>query len=212
MKSSEELPIFRPRLGGKSRVEKAPVMKRSFLDQLGKKTSAKKTATRSLRGGHRNRGAGPSHVKRAGHYARRVVVKARIVQMTAAGKRAAMLHVQYVERGGVEKDGTAGKLYGDENRFDRNSFLREIEGEPHQFRFIVSPENADDLDLDEFTRKLVNQMESDLDRKIDWGAVNHYNTDNPHVHIIVRGVDSDGNELRRRLEFADLGIGQWFEH
>jgi type IV secretory pathway VirD2 relaxase len=206
MKSSEELPIFRPRLGGKSRVEKAPVMKRSFLDQLSKKTASKKTATRSLRGGHRNRGAGPSHVKSAGHYARRVVVKARIVQMTAAGKRAAMLHVQYVERGGVEKDGTAGKLYGDENRFDRNSFQREIESEPHQFRFIVSPENADDLDLNKFTRKLVNQMESDLDRKIDWGAVNHYNTDNPHVHIIVRGVDSEGNELRISPDYISNGI------
>jgi type IV secretory pathway VirD2 relaxase len=29
-----------------------------------------------------------------------------------------------------------------------------------------------------------------------WAAVNHHNTDNPHVHIVVRGVDQDGNGLR----------------
>jgi type IV secretory pathway VirD2 relaxase len=30
------------------------------------------------------------------------------------------------------------------------------------------------------------QMEADLGTKLDWVAVNHYNTGHPHVHVIVR--------------------------
>jgi hypothetical protein len=29
-----------------------------------------------------------------------------------------------------------------------------------------------------------------------WAAVNHHDTDNPHVHIIIRGVDRDGDDVR----------------
>jgi hypothetical protein len=30
-------------------------------------------------------------------------------------------------------------------------------------------------------------MERDLGTKLDWIGVDHYNTDNPHLHILVRG-------------------------
>jgi type IV secretory pathway VirD2 relaxase len=39
------------------------------------------------------------------------------------------------------------------------------------------------------------QVEKDLAVRLRWGAVNHYNTDNPHVHIVVRGVDQAGHEV-----------------
>lgn len=42
------------------------------------------------------------------------------------------------------------------------------------------------------TRDLVRQMEADLGTRLDWAAVSHWNTDNPHVHLIVRGVDQAG--------------------
>ncbi len=38
-------------------------------------------------------------------------------------------------------------------------------------------------------------METDLRRPLVWGAVNHWNTDNPHVHVVVRGLDADGHDL-----------------
>ena len=46
-----------------------------------------------------------------------------------------------------------------------------------------------------FTRNLMAQMETDLRRPLVWGAVNHWNTDNPHVHVVVRGLDADGHDL-----------------
>ena len=49
-------------------------------------------------------------------------------------------------------------------------------------------------------------MEEDFGREIEWAAVNHYNTDNPHVHVIVRGVDGEGNELRISRDYISNGL------
>jgi type IV secretory pathway VirD2 relaxase len=38
-------------------------------------------------------------------------------------------------------------------------------------------------------------MERDLGTKLDWIAVDHYNTDNPHVHLLIRGKAEDGRDL-----------------
>jgi hypothetical protein len=40
------------------------------------------------------------------------------------------------------------------------------------------------------------QVERDTGRPLIWAAVNHHNTDNPHVHIVIRGIDRDGDEVR----------------
>lgn len=42
-------------------------------------------------------------------------------------------------------------------------------------------------DLRTYTRHLMGRMEADLGTSLDWVAVNHWNTDNPHTHIVVRG-------------------------
>lgn len=42
-------------------------------------------------------------------------------------------------------------------------------GDRHQFRFIVSPEDAGQLeDLREYTRQLMDRVESDLATRLDW--------------------------------------------
>ena len=38
-------------------------------------------------------------------------------------------------------------------------------------------------------------MEADLGTRLDWVAVDHWNTDNPHTHLIVRGRDDTGKDL-----------------
>ncbi|WP_435521187.1 DUF3363 domain-containing protein [Aeromonas caviae] len=60
----------------------------------------------------------------------------------------------------------------------------------------MSPENGAELDdLRTYTRHLVNRMEADLGTRLDWVAVDHWNTDNPHTHLIVRGRDDTGKDL-----------------
>src|SRR3546814_11891775 len=38
-------------------------------------------------------------------------------------------------------------------------------------------------------------MAKELETGLDWIAVDHWNTDNPHIHILVRGVADDGQDL-----------------
>lgn len=138
---------------------------------------------------------------------RRCIVKARIVRMAGGGIKAARLHLAYIERDGVEHDGSKGELYNDSERvFKRERLAAALPKEAHQFRFIVSPEDGAELDLREFTRSLMREVENDLGRRLIWGAVNHHDTDNPHVHLVVRGVDLDGDPLRIDREYITQGM------
>ena len=135
-----------------------------------------------------------------------MVVKARVVRLTASGAKAAALHLRYIERDGVEKDGSKGVLYGPDAPVRRRTFEEPRLGEAHQFRFIVSPEDAGELDLTAYVRRLMARIEEDLGRKVEWAAVNHYDTGHPHAHIVVRGVDRDGHELRFDRSYIASGI------
>jgi type IV secretory pathway VirD2 relaxase len=61
---------------------------------------------------------------------------------------------------------------------------------------ILSVEDAALLqDVRGFTRDLMRQMETDLETPLDWVAVDHWDTDNPHTHIVLRGRAGDGRDL-----------------
>lgn len=128
--------------------------------------------------------------------ARRVVVKARYTPMRA-GSRAAAVHLRYLQRDGVTRDGAPGQLYSaTADRADGSEFLDRAHGDPRQFRLIVAPEDGPQLsDLPSFTRDLMRQVEQDLATKLDWVAVDHFNTGHPHTHIVIRGVDERGENL-----------------
>jgi type IV secretory pathway VirD2 relaxase len=49
-------------------------------------------------------------------------------------------------------------------------------------------------------------MEKDLGTKLDWVGVDHWNTDNPHVHLIVRGVRDDGQDLVISRDYIKEGM------
>jgi hypothetical protein len=127
---------------------------------------------------------------------RRCVIKSSYVPIGKQGLAGMKRHLRYLERDGVERDGSPGRLYGADDGFSADAFRAPLDGEQRQFRFIVSPEDGDELDLKEFARQLMNQVESDLGRRLNWAAVNHHNTGKPHVHIDVRGVDIDGDDVR----------------
>ena len=62
-------------------------------------------------------------------------------------------------------------------------------GDQHQFRFIISVEDgAEYLDLKSYVRRLMTQVEQDLDTKLDWVAVDDFDTERPHAHLALRGV------------------------
>jgi len=132
------------------------------------------------KGGVPGRGAGAGRARIAVRppdaSSRRVLVKARYIQrdLTAAARR----HLAYVEREGMEREGSQSPLYGPAPqdggdgaaRGVRDALLSELESERHQFRFIVSPEDGAELDLTLYTRHLMARIERDLGQKLIWGA------------------------------------------
>ena len=149
-----------------------------------------------------------SRTAQAAFRTRRVIIKSRIVRLAGKGAGAARAHMRYVERDGTTRDGARGQLYGAEaDKVDGKTFLEKGEGDRHQFRFIVSPEDgADYEDLKPLTRRLMARVEEDLGTQLDWVAVDHFNTGHPHTHIIVRGKDDAGRDLVIAREYLTQGM------
>jgi type IV secretory pathway VirD2 relaxase len=139
---------------------------------------------------------------------RRVIVKARLVRLKAAGTGAVAAHLRYVVRDGVTRNGEVGQAYGaGSDTADLESFEARGRKDRHQFRLIVAPEDAVQLeDLRGFTRDLMNQMEVDLGTRLDWVAVDHWDTDNPHIHVVLRGKDQAGRDLIIAREYISYGL------
>jgi type IV secretory pathway VirD2 relaxase len=130
---------------------------------------------------------------------RRVVMKARVVRHHGTRFRSAPLpkHITYLKRDGVARDGTEARMFDAKSDVaDERAFAERCDDDRHHFRFIISPEDATQLEnLRTFTRELMGDVERDLGTKLDWVAVDHWNTDNPHVHVLIRGRGDDGQDL-----------------
>jgi type IV secretory pathway VirD2 relaxase len=183
----------------------------------------------SFSGSRIGRGSAFGTLAAAGLYPggqRRVIVKARIIKFKAGQLGAAGAHLRYIQRDGVTPEGESGRLYGPEtDAANGTTFLDDCGDDRHQFRLIVSPEDGAQLhDLKPFIRDFMAQVERDLETKLDWVAVDHYNTGQPHTHIVIRGKDDRGDDLiitkdymshglrMRAREFLTLELGPEIEH
>lgn len=145
----------------------------------------------------------------AAYRERRVIVKYRIAGLRKPkAMDAARAHLRYIQRDGVTREGEPGRLYSaEQDRADGKAFLERCDGDRHQFRFIASPEDGQHYDdLKSLTRRLMTQMEQDLGTRLDWIAVDHFNTGHPHTHIVVRGVNVSGQDLVIGGEYLNGGI------
>ena len=207
---------FKPKLGKiRSRGSKGG---RKFLHQvLAASNLARGGAggTRKSRftGSRIGRGAGVGRVlanrdRYAAFRERRVIIKSRIVKLAGKGLDGARAHLRYIQRDGVTRKGELGELYGaEQDRADGRAFLERSEGDRHQFRFIVSAEDGAEYDdLKPLTRRLMARMEEDLGTKLDWLAVDHYNTGHPHTHILLRGRDEGGKDLIIARDYITTGM------
>ena len=177
------------------------------LKQTGKASSGKSTVRRpGAAGGTGHRpgsrlGRGHTAARFAGAkltpMSRRVAIKTLLVSQRQASPQSLAKHLRYIERDGVGRDGEPGRAYGPQtDTADLDAFKERCADDRHHFRFILSPEDGAELeDLRTYTRHLMGRMEADLGTGLDWVAVNHWNTDNPHTHIVVRGRDDTGKDL-----------------
>ena len=141
---------------------------------------------------------------------RRVVVMTRIVRHQGKRFRSAPLakHIAYLKREGVTRDGADARMFdARSDEAETKAFAEQCEDDRHHFRFTVSPEDAAEMaDLRTFTRELMADAEKDMGTKLDWVAVDHWNTDNPHVHVLVRGRADDGRDLVISRDYISQGF------
>ncbi len=124
-------------------------------------------------------------------------MKVRIVQHAQIRPASLKENLDYIERDGVQPDGSPGRLEAaEQEEIDAETFARRIEPDRHHFKIIVSPEDGTQLgDLKSYTRELMAQVERDLGTRLEWVATDHWDTDNPHIHILLRGKDEAGEDL-----------------
>ena len=137
----------------------------------------------------------------------RSTVVARFTKSGVAGSWKA--HGSYLARENAQQPGKHG--FGFDGESDTIDIAKTLddwqnEGDERLWKIIVSPEFGDSLDLRTHTRELVTRMEHDLETPLKWVAVDHYNTDNPHVHLLIRGKDDTGSTLDISRDYLKQGI------
>ena len=192
---------FRPRLGWKNPRDES----KSLLSSLKRASRVGRIRSQS-RPGSRGKGALRTPTK----FGQRVVVKARVVKMKPGkGVKGLRAHIQYLTRSGVSRDGETPSFFRSETTIERQDLKKEINSwskDEHHFRFIISPRNAPDLNLEDYAKSVLKSFETDLGTKLNWFGVAHYNTDNPHIHIVVRGVDERSDRLLISKEYIKHGL------
>jgi hypothetical protein len=113
----------------------------------------------------------------------RAVIKFRYSKSGKAHKA----QLAYITREGAGKDGFRPELYGNVEEYKENMVGT-------NFRVFISPENRN-VDLRILTRLVMESIEKESGYRLYWVAAEHHNTDNPHAHVVINGVDKDGKKV-----------------
>lgn len=143
------------------------------------------------------------------HRMRRVVVKVYIARASKIGGGAGFSkHVGYLQRDGVDRSRARGELYDrGAGELDAGPFNARSQEDRHQFRIIVSPEDGAQLgNLKPHIRTYMAGVERDLGTRLDWVAVDHHNTGQPHTHIVIRGRTDEGRDLVIAKDYLTHGL------
>jgi type IV secretory pathway VirD2 relaxase len=139
-------------------------------------------------------------------YGRRSVVKASFRRNR--GKGAWVRHARYLARERAQQEHDRGRGFDARSEgLDMAATVREWErADEVMWSFIVSPEDADRMNLRGHTRDMVAAVERDLGTGLEWIAIDHHNTDDAHVHLLIRGVREDVKILMLDRDYVSGGI------
>lgn len=142
----------------------------------------------------------------------RVVVKALVSRHLGKGLargKALAAHVRYLGRDGAGQDGEAGKFFDrSSDAVDGAERTQDWAEHRHHFRFIVSPEHGDRIaDLCDYTRDVMGRVCADLgEPNLPWMAVCHFDTDQPHAHVLMPGRRANGRDLVIPRDYVAYGF------
>ncbi len=142
----------------------------------------------------------------------RVIVKAlvsRHVGKPVARAGALAAHVAYLGRSGAGVEGARPDFFDrTDDGVEAALETRGWSGDRHHFRFIISPEHGDRIaDLRGYVREVMARVSADLgEPDLCWVATCHYDTDQPHAHVLVRGRRGDGRDLVIPRDYMGYGF------
>jgi hypothetical protein len=145
----------------------------------------------------------------------RVIVKALVSRHMGKGAaRGAALaaHIRYLGREGAGHEGEAGTFFDRQaDVVDGAERTRGWAEHRHHFRFIVSPEHGDRIaDLQDYVRDVMGRVCADLgEPELPWMAVCHFDTDQPHAHVLMPGRRADGAHESKSHPFCHGGEILW---
>lgn len=189
-----------------------------------------KRLTSPARFGHRNASVTS---KTSNDPRQRVIVKIHFFGHGGGGSAALKAHGRYLQRdpSETEKDINAasgparlsdGRAHADYlSRDGVNPFYDQFDAnvdgaarlavwareDKRHFRLILAAENGAELgNLRPFVRDVMAQAESALGAQLEWVAVDHWDTANPHTHIVLRGRQARGRPLMLPRDFVKHGL------
>jgi type IV secretory pathway VirD2 relaxase len=158
---------------------------------------------------HAGRGAGygalPDHARQ-----QRVAVLPQPFPNTGKKDRGWFKHGGYLQREGAQR---AGRGLGFDREQEDVSMSQTLgrwqqAGDPRLYTVIVSPERGGQMDLTQFTRRVMAQVDKDLGVTTQWAAIAHTNTRTRHIHLVIRSRDTKGHELWMDSSYLWGGIRQ----
>jgi type IV secretory pathway VirD2 relaxase len=155
-----------------------------------------------------SRGTGAAARPQAGHpRSQRCAVRVTYLNNRTRGQWKA--HGRYLARESA-RDGRddAAAFNSDRKAVD---VVRELDqwqssGDQRIWKVILSPEFGERIDLHRLTRDLAERIGADLGTNLEWLAVAHYNTEHPHIHMVIRGIKSDRQPLHFDRDYIRHGI------
>jgi type IV secretory pathway VirD2 relaxase len=121
-------------------------------------------------------------------------------------------HGRYVARDSATMDGQldAAGFNDHADTLDMTTLLDSWQraGDERMWKLIISPEFGERVDLRKLTRELMAGISHDLGTDLEWTAATHHNTEHPHAHVALRGVDASGVPLRIDRDYIKHGIRQ----
>jgi type IV secretory pathway VirD2 relaxase len=118
-------------------------------------------------------------------------------------------HGRYLSREGAQREGARGLGFdasGEGIAIEDRLGAWQKAGDRRLWKVILSPEQGHRLDLRQHARELFGAVEADLGTRLEWVAIDHYNTAHPHVHVVIRGLDEEGRTLAIPAEYVRDGI------
>jgi type IV secretory pathway VirD2 relaxase len=142
----------------------------------------------------------------------RVIVKAMVSKHAGNGAArgvALAKHVAYLGRFGAGVEGVRPGFFDRaEDELDAAAVTSGWAPDRHHFRFIISPEHGDRIaDLKAYSREVMRRVAADLGQpELEWIGTCHFDTDQPHAHVLVRGKRANGRDLVIPRDYIGYGF------